>query len=295
MMYKIRHKWSIAFTKDSFTAECKASSRSESTNHVLNNIADTTISLTNFVIKYESVLAGISSSEFNEDFRCKQCAPHKAVKKSGILGHAAQVYTCKIFKLFEYEFLNSLAIEWKQVDCQDTIDVFEVKEEDSERVRIIHFDYFNCNISCSCKKFESLGILCCHALRVFNLKKLTKISSQYILKCWTKEAKKGTMDYEQDNNSSVNAKETEIVWHNSMLCIANTIMSKSQGDDSLKGICQKTLLELDEKIERESSKLGSNANLEENEVMEHNTANEMLRLSNHVSVLNTPCVRSKGL
>ena len=68
MMYKIRHKWSIAFTKDSFTVEFKASLRSESANHVLNNIVDTAISLTNFVIKYESVLAGISSSEFNEDF-----------------------------------------------------------------------------------------------------------------------------------------------------------------------------------------------------------------------------------
>ena len=51
MMYKIRHKWSTAFTKDSFTAEFKASLRSKSTNHVLNNIVDTTISLTNFVIK----------------------------------------------------------------------------------------------------------------------------------------------------------------------------------------------------------------------------------------------------
>ena len=47
---------------------------------------------------------------------------------------------------------------------------------------------------------------------------------------------------------------------------------------------------LDEKIERESSKLGSNANLEENEVVEHNTANEMLGLSNHASVLNPPSV-----
>ena len=54
-------------------------------------------------------------------------------------------------------------------------------------------------------------------------------------------------------------------------------------------------MELDEKIERESSKLGSNANLEENEVVEHNIADEMLGLSNNVSVLNPPCVRSKGL
>ena len=148
------YKWSTAFTKNSFIVEFKASSRSESANYVLNNIADTTISLTNFVIKYESMLSGMRSLEFNEDFRCKQGAPQRAVKKSGILGHAAQVYTCKIFRLFEYKFLNSLTTEWKQVDCQDTIDVFEVKEEDSERVRIALFDYFNSNISCSCKKFE---------------------------------------------------------------------------------------------------------------------------------------------
>ena len=235
------------------------------------------------------------SSKFNEDFRCKQGAPQRAVKKSGILSHAAQVYTCKIIRLFEYEFLNSLAIEWKQVDCQDTIDVFEVKEEDSERGRIVHFDHFNSNIFCSCKKFESLGILCCHVLRFFNLKNLTKIPSQYILKRWTKEAKKMMMAYKQDNYSSGNAKETEIVWCNSMLRITNTIISKSQGDDSLKSICQKILLGLNEKIERESSKLGSNANLEENEVIKHNTADEMLGLSNNVSVLNPPCVRSKGL
>ena len=177
------------------------------------------------------------SSEFNEYFQCKQGVTQRAIKKSGILGHAAQVYTCKIFLLFENEYLNSLAIEWKHVDCQDTIDVFDVKEEDSERVRIVHFDHFNSNISCSCKKIESLGILCCHALQVFNLKILTKIPSQYILKCWTKEAKKGIMAYdEQDHHLSGNAKEAEIVWRNSMLRIANTIIFKSQGDDSLKSI-----------------------------------------------------------
>ena len=44
MMYKIRHKWSIAFTTDSFITKFKAFSRSENTNHVLTNIADKTIS-----------------------------------------------------------------------------------------------------------------------------------------------------------------------------------------------------------------------------------------------------------
>jgi hypothetical protein len=76
----------------------------------LNGIADKTISLTKFVIEYENLVALMHSSEFDEDFRCKLGAPARVVKKSGILDQAAQVYTCKIFKLFENEFLNSLAI-----------------------------------------------------------------------------------------------------------------------------------------------------------------------------------------
>ncbi|CAB4278255.1 unnamed protein product [Prunus armeniaca] len=36
-----------------------------------------------------------------------------------------------------------------------------------------------------------MGLLCCHALRVLNVKEVTEIPSQYILKWWTKVAKKG--------------------------------------------------------------------------------------------------------
>ena len=87
------------------------------------------------------------------------------------------------------------------------------------------------------------------------------------------------------------------MWRNSMMRIANTIICKSQGEDSLKRICQKMLLELDEKIERELSriKVGVDANVEENEVIQCDTTDEMPCLPNEVLVLNPPCVRSKGL
>ena len=82
-----------------------------------------------------------------------------------------------------------------------------------------------------------------------------------------------------------------------MIRITNTIICKSQGEDSLKRICQKMLLELDEKIEWELSrfKFGADANVEENEVIQWDIIDEMLCLPNEVLVLNPPCVRSKGL
>ena len=82
-------------------------------NHVLNGIVNKTISITKFVIEYENVLACMRSSELNEDFRCKQGVPQIAIKKSGILGHASQVYTCKIFKLFEINFL--IVLQWFRI------------------------------------------------------------------------------------------------------------------------------------------------------------------------------------
>ena len=80
-----------------------------------------------------------------------------------------------------------------------------------------------------------------------------------------------------------------------MMRMANTIISKSEGEDSLKRICQKLLLELDEKIEKELSrvKFSSDANVEENEVIQCDTIDEMPCLPNEVSVLNPPCVEQK--
>lgn len=51
------------------------------------------------------------------------------------------------------------------------------------------------------------------------------------------------------------------------------------------------------KIERGLSKLklGSNANLEENEVVQSNIFDEMLGLPNDVISLNPPCVKSKSV
>ena len=47
----------------------------------------------------------------------------------------------------------------------------------------------------------------------------------------------------------------EIIWHNIMLRITNAVIYNSQGEDRLKSIGQKMLLELNEKIERELSRL----------------------------------------
>ncbi|XP_061356486.1 protein FAR1-RELATED SEQUENCE 5-like [Gastrolobium bilobum] len=48
-----------------------------------------------------------------------------------------------------------------------------------------------CLYNCGSKKFESVGLLCLHALKVLNFHNIFEIPSQYILKRWTKNAKDG--------------------------------------------------------------------------------------------------------
>ncbi|KAF2318813.1 hypothetical protein GH714_010909 [Hevea brasiliensis] len=99
-LYKIREKWCMALNNDVFSGGFKSSQRSESTNNVLNGIANKSISLTKFVLSFEDVVARWRSEEANEDYNCKKGLPSLAIRNSGILNHAAKVYTNKIFKLF---------------------------------------------------------------------------------------------------------------------------------------------------------------------------------------------------
>lgn len=206
------------------------------------------------MIAYEKLVASMRSSESNEDLRCKQGALSEVVKKSGMLGQASHVYTNKIYKLFEEELLGSIGTTWTEVSSSDTIHTFEVCEEGSQRGCTVQFNSHNAEIFCSCKKFESLGILCCHALWVFSIKNFTRIPNQYLLKRWTKEAKGGMMGYEQNVARTMNSKD-ELVWRNSMIQFVWNSVYKTRGMDTIRQICQKKLLELDKEIDKEVARL----------------------------------------
>ena len=52
-------------------------------------------------------------------------------------------------------------------------------------------------VSCSCRLFERIGILCRHALKGLNLVKIKHLPERYILKLWTRDARSGII---QDMN-----------------------------------------------------------------------------------------------
>ena len=105
------------------------------------------------------------------------------------------------------------------------------KEEGSKRVHVVHFNRDELTISCDCKLFETLGLLYCHALRVFVVNNVNLISNKYISIRWTKDAKKRLCCFV--DSFQVNGKSTHVLRMNKLNHFwFNIILDKASSTDS---------------------------------------------------------------
>ncbi|GAU43932.1 hypothetical protein TSUD_135800 [Trifolium subterraneum] len=145
-MYEIRHKWSTAYSKNVFSAGIKSCQKIESTNNVLDEIAGKTTTLTQFLLAFEKMLKKWRRLEVEEEFKNSQ--------RTG----------------------GSTSIEIGQSDNVSNHEV--MLNHMPNKKYTVTFDSSNMKISCSCCKFGSMGILCSHALRIYNIKVLESQDSK---------------------------------------------------------------------------------------------------------------------
>ncbi|CAN6686384.1 unnamed protein product [Malus baccata var. baccata] len=281
MLYALRAKWCPAFSHDTFTCRIQSSQRSESTNNVFHQISTKTMRLIEFVHHYDKQAVKMRTSESEESYRCNQGLPSRVAQRSGILKHAATVYTRKMFKIFEKEFLNSLAVTMHEYESCGTIHSFELNEEDG-------------TVSCSCKMYESMCLLCRHALRVLNVKSWTEIPSQHILKRWTKDAKKGLHANEHSQLLQVKGEPSVTLRRNALMRMAYNILSKGAESKSATRVAMKKLGEMEELIEKDMIKSKGEVNKESNDNNDDD-CNANGCSVDEPPILNPPLVRPKGI
>ena len=126
----------------------------------------------------------------NKDFYCKNGEPAKVNKYGGMLKHATNVYTLVLFKMFEDEFSLSTGLSCVETNHHDDGFTFSLVGSDNNKMYIVHFNRSNLTICCDCKLFETLGLLCCHTLRVFLVNNVNMIPDNYISSRWRRDAKK---------------------------------------------------------------------------------------------------------
>ena len=101
------------------------------------------------------------------------------------------IHTCTMFDLFQQEFALFLTSCISERNESPPLSKYVITRVNHEGSWIVLFDRASTSISCSCRKFETIGLLCSHALKVFEANDIKVVPNEYILKRWTREGHNG--------------------------------------------------------------------------------------------------------
>ncbi|XP_028051872.1 protein FAR1-RELATED SEQUENCE 7-like [Camellia sinensis] len=142
----------------------------------------------------------VLDKRYNESYaiyQSRQKLPRIKIKSCPMLVQTAKLYTSPIFDLFHGEFDKSLSCQVRKCcELEGEIKyVIGLYGEDREYIVMgaMEFDSLGGktlqNVRCTCRKFESFGILCGHAIKVLHQMDVMEISDRYILVRWRLDAK----------------------------------------------------------------------------------------------------------
>ncbi|KAK9673851.1 hypothetical protein RND81_12G194000 [Saponaria officinalis] len=199
-LYVLKEKWCTALNRNFFSAGILSSQRSESTNHALGFQASKTTSLTEFYHIFEEMV--------------KRWRPEEDPPRS-------------IQWVFENEFATAMGT--RAVECGtygSTLSYIVHSSACSEIPHHVSFDCDNLLIECTCRKFQEMRMLCYHLIRILHIHSISEIPDHYILKRWTKFAKKNVWDRLLPNDRRKASINDAINWRRETLTNFNNLITK---------------------------------------------------------------------
>lgn len=192
--------------KNSFTLGIRSTQMSESLNSDLKDYLKSTLSIGDFFKHFDRVVDQKRNKELEAEFKMRENVPSLGFSKSPILRQLSKRYTPKFFHLFkeEYGCVDSFIVK---DDIQDTCAYIVSPHWKKEKEYKVFCNTNNEVVTCSCKKFESEGMLCCHILRVFSRLNVTKIPEKYICNRLTRVVKSRIVLDEEKPNEEEDAKD----------------------------------------------------------------------------------------
>jgi zinc finger SWIM domain-containing protein 3 len=192
-LYTLKEKWASCYMNKVFTLGMQSTQLSESVNADIKSFMNGKLDIIKFFKRFEDVVEEKRQNELKCEYEARQKIPRLKNSYSSILQQVSKVYTPAIFDKFQHEYELFEACFVKSINMQSLlVDCVIAMESDLEEWRV-SFDLDKNSISCSCHKFESFGILCCHCLRLFIHMNVKLVPEQYILKRWTKLARGQTL------------------------------------------------------------------------------------------------------
>ncbi|XP_027358901.1 protein FAR1-RELATED SEQUENCE 5-like [Abrus precatorius] len=187
-IYESRDQWAIAYGRQFFCADIVSMLLRENLTDNLKKHLKHDSDVLPFFKYLGKVITDWYYKELEANYDMNQRMP-PLMGDIITLKHARAPYTPKMFELFQKEYEACLNLVVK--DCTESGPLYTYKVSIYEQVLEfkVTFDSSNETISCSCMKFEYVGVLCCHALKVLDYRNIRIVPTRYILKRWTKDAR----------------------------------------------------------------------------------------------------------
>ncbi|XP_074564961.1 protein FAR1-RELATED SEQUENCE 5-like [Curcuma longa] len=186
-LFEDRRKWGLIYGRDSFSADIKSALRSEHMHPILKTHLNAEKDLLSFFKVYERLVEDRRYNELQADVHASQSMLE--VPLSRLLKQVASIYTPKVYAMFVKEF--KLYVDCVIENCGNDGNHYEVTNLEKQSKSFVRYDSTEDALKCSCKKFEAIGILCSHAMKVLDFKNIKEIPQKYILKRWRKDVKDG--------------------------------------------------------------------------------------------------------
>lgn len=189
-MFNIKEKWALVYGRDRFGADMATTQRGESMDEFIKHYVSYEHDLEIFLEKFQQLLSDRRYDEMVADIKASQGEVVWSLPIA-ILKHAASVYTFEVFQLFKDELCKGYDSPLEVCGEMGTVIKYKVTPHKKHYSYVVSFDAMQEIVSCNCMKFEFSGLLCSHILKVFYFRVITEVPSKYILKRWTKNAKRG--------------------------------------------------------------------------------------------------------
>ncbi|XP_042481306.1 protein FAR1-RELATED SEQUENCE 5-like isoform X2 [Macadamia integrifolia] len=191
-LFEIKEKWALAYGRETFCGDITSAQQSESFNKRLKEYVSYKHHMLQSFWHFQRLMEKRRYEELKDDFRANRCTPTLAFPVE-MLKHAASLYTPELFENFQDQFGQTWSYDLHKCGEVGTMTEYKLIHHEKQNQYIVTFNTSDDTVVCSCKKFEFVGILCSHALKVLGYRNFRKVPPQYILKRWTKGAKIGVV------------------------------------------------------------------------------------------------------
>ncbi|KAM0873841.1 hypothetical protein ACQ4PT_037811 [Festuca glaucescens] len=187
-LYDIRKQWAPAYTKKSFHARNLLPQSCENLEKIRDMYFSSSTQLQVAVQQLGQAICNFHAKEAQADYLTMFEIPALRTA-SPVEKQASVIFSRKVFDIFQEQFAESFGYHAERIEDR-LLHKYRVTVDDGdEEAHIVSFSPDQSAVCCSCCLFESCGILCRHALRVFVIELVRFLPRAYVLKRWSKHAK----------------------------------------------------------------------------------------------------------